>query len=136
MNIFLWRTRCSVQFIWKTFVTVHVLLQLEDFEDTKWAKRIHKSKDRQHIGQKKKDKQRSKKHTHQPKDRVAGTPLKTGGELGCSGSVSISCSTGGIRYVTCFFVFKLYLIECQNGVKKKWAYPLCLIIFTLIHSEI
>jgi len=28
------------------------------------------------------DKQRSTKHTHQTKDRVTGTPLKTGGELG------------------------------------------------------
>jgi hypothetical protein len=28
-----------------------------------------------------KDKQRSTKHTHKTKDRVARTPLKTGGEL-------------------------------------------------------
>ena len=27
-----------------------------------------------------KDKQRSTKHTHKPKDRVTRTPLKTGGE--------------------------------------------------------
>ena len=33
-------------------------------------------KDRQHDGQKKKDKQRSKKHTHKTKDRVTRTPLK------------------------------------------------------------
>jgi hypothetical protein len=36
----------------------------EEFEDTKGAIRIHKSKDRQHNGQRKKDKQRSaKKYT-------------------------------------------------------------------------
>ena len=43
------------------------------------------------------DKQRSTKHTHKAKDRVARTPLKTGGELMCSGRVSNSCSTGGTR---------------------------------------
>jgi hypothetical protein len=45
---------------------------LEEFEDTKEVK-----------GQK--DKQRSTKHTHNPKDRVTRTPLKTGGELRFSG---------------------------------------------------
>jgi carbamoylphosphate synthase small subunit len=35
-----------------------------------------------------KDKQRSTKHTHKTKDRVTRTPLKTGGELRCSGKVS------------------------------------------------
>jgi hypothetical protein len=49
----------------------------EEFEDTKEVIRIRKSKDRQHNGQK--NKQRSTKHTH--KDRVTRTPLKTGGEL-------------------------------------------------------
>jgi len=46
-----------------------------------------------------KDKQRSTKHTHKTKDRVTRTPLKTGGELGCSGRVCIFCSTSGIRRV-------------------------------------
>jgi hypothetical protein len=51
--------------------------------------RIRKSsKNRQHNGQKKKDKQRSTRHTHKTKDRVTQTPLKTMGELGCSGRVS------------------------------------------------
>ena len=36
----------------------------EEFEDTKGVIRIRKSKDRQHNGQKKNDKQRSTKHTH------------------------------------------------------------------------
>ena len=47
-----------------------------------------------------KDKQRSTKHTHKTKDRVTRTPLKLGGELMCSGRVSISCSTSGTRRVT------------------------------------
>ena len=33
------------------------------------------------------DKQRSTKHTYKTKDRVTRTPLKTGGELRCSGRV-------------------------------------------------
>ena len=40
-----------------------------------------------------KDKQRSTKHTHKTKDLVTRAPLKTGGELGCSGRVTSSCST-------------------------------------------
>ena len=46
-----------------------------------------------------KDKQRSTKHAYKTKDRVTRTPLKTGGELGCSGGVSSSCSTSGTRGV-------------------------------------
>ena len=43
-----------------------------------------------------KDKQRSTKNTHTTKDRLIRTPLKTGGELMCSGRVSCSCITGHI----------------------------------------
>jgi hypothetical protein len=39
------------------------------------------------------------KITHKTKDRVRRTPLKTRGELGCSGRVSRSCSTSGTRRV-------------------------------------
>ena len=46
-----------------------------------------------------KDKQRSTKHTYKIKDRVTRTPLKTGGELMCSGRVGSSCSTSGTRRV-------------------------------------
>ena len=60
---------------------------------------LGKVQNRQHNGQKKKDKQRSTKHTHKTKDRVTRTQLKTGGELSCSGRVSSSCSTSGIRRV-------------------------------------
>jgi hypothetical protein len=50
----------------------------EEFEDTKKVIRIRISKkDRQHNGQKKKDKQRSTKHTHETTDRVTRTTLKT-----------------------------------------------------------
>jgi hypothetical protein len=56
---------------------------------------IRTSKDRQHNGQKKRDKQRSSKH--KTKDRVTRSPLKIGGELTFSGRVSSSCSTGGTR---------------------------------------
>jgi len=47
-----------------------------------------------------KDKQRSTKHTkhtYKTNDRVTRTPLKTGGELRCSGRVSSSCSTSLYR---------------------------------------
>ena len=47
------------------------------FEDTKGVIRIRKSsKNRQHNGQKKKDKQRSTRQTHKTKDRVTRAPLK------------------------------------------------------------
>ena len=46
-----------------------------------------------------KDKQRSTKHTYKTKDRVTRTPLKTGGELRCTGKVSSSCSNSGTRRV-------------------------------------
>jgi hypothetical protein len=51
-------------------------------QTTQWPKeKVQKNK-----------KQRSTKHTHKTKDRVTRTPLKTGGELRCSGRVSSSCS--------------------------------------------
>jgi hypothetical protein len=70
---------------------------LLEFEDIKGVIRIRNlKKNRQHNGQKKKvqkDKQRSTKHIYKTKDRLTRTPLKTGGELRCSGKVSSSCST-------------------------------------------
>ena len=45
------------------------------------------------------DKQRSAKHTHKTTDQVPRTPLKSRGELMCSGRVSISCSTNDTRRV-------------------------------------
>jgi hypothetical protein len=40
------------------------------------------------------------KNTHKTEDRVTLTPLKTGGELRCSGRVGSSCSTSGTRCVS------------------------------------
>jgi hypothetical protein len=61
----------------------------EEFEDTKGAIRIRISKkNRQHT-----------KHTNKTKDRVTRTPLKTEGELRCSGMVGSSYSTSGTRRV-------------------------------------
>ena len=45
------------------------------------------------------EKQRFIKHTHKNKDRVTRTPLKTKGELMCSGMVSSSCFTSATRRV-------------------------------------
>ena len=69
------------------------------FEDSKGVIRIRKSsKNRQHNGQKKKDKQRSTRHAHKTKDRVTQTPLKFGGELECSGLVG--CDSRRVNLVT------------------------------------
>ena len=46
-----------------------------------------------------KNKQRSTKHTYKTKNRVTRTPLKTGGELRCSGRVSSSWFASGTRRV-------------------------------------
>ena len=48
----------------------------------------------------KNDKHRSTEHTHKTKDLATGTALKAGGELGCSGRVSSSCSSLGISIDT------------------------------------
>jgi hypothetical protein len=61
---------------------------IEEEQTTQWPKEKAK-----------KDKQRSTKHTHKTKYRVTRTPLKTGGELRCSGRVSSSCSTNGTHRV-------------------------------------
>ena len=75
----------------------------EKFEDTKGVIRSHKSKDRQYNGRKKNDKRTNndlQNITQKTKDQVTQTPLKMKGELRCSGWVSSSCSTYGIRRVT------------------------------------
>jgi hypothetical protein len=73
----------------------------EKFGDTKGVITRHKSKkDRQHIGQKKKDHRTNndlqdiKKKT---KDQVTRTPSKNRDELRCSGRISRSCSTCDTR---------------------------------------
>ena len=44
------------------------------------------------------------KHAYKSKDRVTRTPLKTWGELRCSGRVSSSCSTSGTRRVAYMYL--------------------------------
>ena len=72
---------------------------LEEFEDTKEVIRICKTKkNRQCIGQKKKDKGTNNDQqniTHKTKDRITRTTLNTGGELRYSTKISNSCSTSG-----------------------------------------
>ena len=61
---------------------------IEEEQKTQWSKEKVQ-----------KDKQRTRKHTYKTKDRVTRTPLKTGGELMCSGTVSSSCFTSDTRRV-------------------------------------
>jgi hypothetical protein len=69
--------------------------------DNTMAKR---QKNRQHNDQKTEEQttQWPNEHTHKTKDRVIRITLKTGDELRCSGRVSKSCSTSGIRRVNLF----------------------------------
>jgi hypothetical protein len=61
---------------------------IEEEQTTQWPKeKVQKYK------------QRSTKHIYKTKDRVTRTPLKTRGELRCSGRVSSSCSTSNTRRV-------------------------------------
>ena len=46
-----------------------------------------------------KEKQRFTQYTYKTKDRVTWTPLKTGGDLRCSGRVSSPCSTSDVEYM-------------------------------------
>jgi hypothetical protein len=65
-----------------------------------------------------KDKQRSTIHTHETKDRVTRTPLRTGGELRCSGMVISSCSTSDTRRVnTCITSSAKYFGHNQDENK-------------------
>ena len=65
---------------------------LEEFEDTKGVIRICKSKNDRRNRTK-----NLQSNTHKTKDRVTQTPLKTEGELRCSGRVSCAFSTSGTR---------------------------------------
>ena len=62
----------------------YISVYQEEFENIEMVIRICKLKDRQHNGQKKKDKRTNndlQNITHKTKDRVTRTPLKSGGEL-------------------------------------------------------
>ena len=73
-----------------------------EFEDTKGIIRIRKSKKNRHNGNKNKRRTNNDQQstTQKTKDRVTRTPLKTGGELRCSGRVGSSCSTSYNRRAT------------------------------------
>ena len=88
----------------------------EEFKNTNGVIRTHKSKDRQHNDQQKKDKSPNnciQNTTQETKDRATRTPLKTSGELSCSGSESSFYSTyiPKIKYimynVISFFIITL-----------------------------
>ena len=65
-----------------------------------------------------KDKEQSTKHTYKAKDRVTRTPLRTGGELMCSGMVTSSCSTSDTRRVnTCITSSAKYVGHIQDENK-------------------
>jgi hypothetical protein len=91
----------------------------EEFEDIKGAIRIRISKNRQHNDQHKKYK-RTNNDLHsihiKLKDRVTRTPIKTGGDLRCSGRVSSSCSTSGTRRVN---LATSPVISRQSGKKRE-----------------
>ena len=60
--------------------------------------------------------QRSTKHTNKTKDQVTRTPLKTGGELRCSGRVSSSCSISDTHRVN---LVTNPLISHERGKDRK-----------------
>ena len=57
---------------------IRIRIYIEEEQTTQWPKEKLQ-----------KDKQRSTKHTYKTEDRVTRTPLKTGGELRCSGRVAV-----------------------------------------------
>ena len=62
----------------------YISVYQEEFENIEMVIRICKLKDRQHNGQKKKDKRTNndlQNITHKTTDRITRTPLKSGGEL-------------------------------------------------------
>ena len=63
-----------------------------------------------------KRKRRSTKHTHETKDRVTITLLKTGGELRCSGKGNSSCSTCDTRRVN---LVTNQVISCERGKDRE-----------------
>ena len=69
-----------------------------------------------------KDKERSTKHTHKTKDRVTRTPLRTGGELRCSGMVTSSCSTSDTRRVNTCITYRFQIFRAYSGREQILEY--------------
>ena len=124
-----------------------IIFLLEEFKDAKGVIRTRESKDRQHNDQKKKDKQRSTRHTLKTKDRVTRTDLQIKDALRCSGMVSSSCSTSGTRRVNLvanpeeshdfgtfltvwYFCFAFYYINVRIFSKQPLFYYRYFIVFT------
>jgi hypothetical protein len=82
------QSNISLRRVWKYQRSNQNHPYIEEEQTTQWPKEKVQ-----------KDKQRSTKHTYKTKDRVTRTPVKTGGELMCSGRVSSSYSTSGTRRV-------------------------------------
>ena len=81
---------------------------------------IRKSMDRQRNDQQKKDKRTThdlQNNTHKTKDQITRTPLKTGGELRCTGMVSSSCSTSGTRRV----IFSMKNIYASSAINQQYV---------------
>jgi hypothetical protein len=85
---------------------------IEEEQATQWPK-----------GKVQKDKQRSAKHTHKTKDRVTRTPLKTGGELRCSGRVGIFCSTSDTLLTAWYIRISLFLQDKVTLWHLKLYFP-------------
>jgi hypothetical protein len=80
------------------------------------------------------DKERSIKHTHQTKDQVTRTPLKTGGELRCSGRVGSSwnvCDRSVYLYNLYFFYY-IFITPVHN--LPLMARQLGIICFTPVNN--
>jgi hypothetical protein len=84
--------------------------------------RIRKSKNRQHNGKKKKFNRTNndlQNITQKTDDWVTKTPLKTGGELRCSGRVGSSCSSSVKTIISLKLSFLFY---SENSVIHNYLY--------------
>jgi hypothetical protein len=100
-------------YIWMSY---HVCK--EEFEDTKGVIRIRKSKkNRQRNDQKKNYKRTNNdlQNIHIKLNSDNTNPLKTGGELMCSGRVISSCSTNVTRRVNLVTILVISH-ECKKGL--------------------
>ena len=113
-------------------------VELEDTREVIWIRKSKKN--RQHNGQNKRDNKLSTKHTHKTKDRVTRGPLKSGGELRCSGRVSNSTSgTRRVYLVTnpviSHELFRWYCWNCCPSLFKPSCHNvLALSTITLTHN--
>ena len=83
-----------VSFVWSSLGYINKSLKIPKWQsESVYQRRTDNTMAKSTKGQ------RSTKHTYKTKDWVARTPLKTGGELRCSGRVGSSCSSSGTRHV-------------------------------------